>query len=275
LRPEIQDGDAQPVHVDARIVPRLRDRVFHEHRRHDEEPGGDRDLPAQQRPLTARLWRAEDADTRCQLSPEIARARQLQRRFEPEHDQRNQQGPRRDPERGGVWRRTDGHDPASSHGKHEVEFDVHQNAQPLEDPVGRHAACGRQEQAFGALFTDEAPARRPQGPPDGNFVLSRRTSREHEIREVRAGDGEHQGHQRDNGLCGAAQGRVLTCDRRHRFSLPRPFRCARLTRWGARWKARVQGRGDRGHLRGGGRRRGCWRQPPEHHQLAAIARGNS
>jgi hypothetical protein len=47
LRAEIQDGDAQPLQIDARIVPRLRDGVFHEHRRHDEEPGGDRDLPAQ------------------------------------------------------------------------------------------------------------------------------------------------------------------------------------------------------------------------------------
>jgi hypothetical protein len=173
--------------------------VFHEHRRHDEEPGGDRDLPAQQRPLTARLRRAEDADARRQLSPEIARARQLQRRFEPEHDRGYQQGPRRDPERRGVWRRTYGQDPASSHGKHEVEFDVHQDAEPLEDDVSRQAARRRQEEAFGALLATRRQRDAPRARRTGNFVLSRRTSREHEIREVRAGDGEHQGHQRDDG----------------------------------------------------------------------------
>ena len=273
LRPEIQDGDAQPLHIDARIVPRLRDRVFHEHRRHDEEPGGDRDLPAEQRPLTPRLRRAEDADSRRQLSPEIARARQLQRRLEPEHHERYQQGPRRDPERRAVWRRTYGQDPASSLGKQEVEFDVHQDREPLEDDVSRQAARRRQQEAFGALFTDEAPARRAQGPPDRNLVLSRRAAREHEIREVRAGDGKHQGHQRDDGPPEAAQSQgVLTRDRRHRFPLPRPFRCARLPRWRARRKARVEGRGDRAHLRGGGRRRDGRRKPPEHHQPAPIAR---
>jgi hypothetical protein len=123
------------------------------------------------------------------------------------------------------------------------------------------------------LFTDEAPARRAQGPPDRNLVLSPRAARKHEIREVRAGDGKHQGHQRDDGPPEAAESQgVLTRDRRHRFPLPRPFRCARLARWRARRKARVEGRGDRAQFRGGGRRRDCWRKPPEHHQLAAIAR---
>ncbi len=79
-------------------------------------------------------------------------------------------------------------------GKHEVEFGVHQIAKPLEDDVSRQAARRRQEEAFGALFTHESPPRGAKSPAYGNFVLSRRTSREHEIREVRAGHDEHQGH---------------------------------------------------------------------------------
>ena len=46
LRPvEIEDRDPDPIEIDAGVVPRFRDRVFHEHRRDDEEPGRDRDLP--------------------------------------------------------------------------------------------------------------------------------------------------------------------------------------------------------------------------------------
>ena len=56
--PEVQDRDAEPCHVDAGIVPRLLDRVLHEHRRDDEETGGDRDLPAEQQLLAPCLRRA-------------------------------------------------------------------------------------------------------------------------------------------------------------------------------------------------------------------------
>src|SRR5215212_4369588 len=49
LRPvEIEDRDPDPIQIDAGVVPRFRDRVLHEHRRDDEEPGRDRDLPPQQ-----------------------------------------------------------------------------------------------------------------------------------------------------------------------------------------------------------------------------------
>ena len=49
LRPvEIEDRDPDPIQIDAGVVPRFRDRALHEHRRDDEEPGRDRDLPPQQ-----------------------------------------------------------------------------------------------------------------------------------------------------------------------------------------------------------------------------------
>ena len=51
-RAKVQNGHGDSIHVDAGIVARLGDRVLHEHRRDDEEPRRDRDLPPQQNPLT-------------------------------------------------------------------------------------------------------------------------------------------------------------------------------------------------------------------------------
>ena len=44
----LRTATPDPIQIDAGVVPRFRDRVLHEHRRDDEEPCRDRDLPPQQ-----------------------------------------------------------------------------------------------------------------------------------------------------------------------------------------------------------------------------------
>ena len=87
---EIQDRDRDPIHVDTAIVPRLVDRRADEHRRDDEEPGRDRDLPADHHPLAADA-RTNAGGAGGERAANVERPRQLHRRLETEDAEREQQ----------------------------------------------------------------------------------------------------------------------------------------------------------------------------------------
>ena len=87
---EIEDRDPDPIQIDAGVVPRFRDRVLHEHRRDDEEPGGDRDLPPQQGAL-APAARRPGGRPGGERAAHVDRARHLDRRLEAEDDQRHEE----------------------------------------------------------------------------------------------------------------------------------------------------------------------------------------
>ena len=261
-RAKVQDGHGDPIHVDAGIVARLGDRVLHEHRRDDEEPGRDRDLPPQQNPLTPAA--RQSARRPCgERAPYVDRAGQLDRRLEAEHDQREEQRRHRDSQRRRVQNRMKRQRGAAAERQRKGELGVHQDAQQLERDIGRHRAAGREDHALEALLAHEPPRRRAERAPHGELAHARRPTGEDQIPEVRAGDDEHERDKGHEQQAESPYGVVLVADRGHRPRAPRPIRRGVAFSGKPRRKRAVQACRNRLQFGGGGRDRAGRREAAE------------
>ena len=87
----IQDGHGQSIHLDTGFMSRFGNGVAHEHGRHDEKARRDGDLPAQQHALPARSRGGHAGSSLGENAAHVKAARQLKRRLETGHQQRQHQ----------------------------------------------------------------------------------------------------------------------------------------------------------------------------------------
>jgi hypothetical protein len=187
---EVHLGERDPVEIHAGVLPRAEDDVLGAEERDGHQPSRDRDLEREEVPAASPARH----DPSCAVGGERAserRARGVQRRDQPEDEQREHRADDRDAGDGSVELRLEANNEARRHlegGRQQADHD------DLCDKERGETARDGHEAGLEELRADEPPARGAEREADGVLVAARAAARQHQVRDVRARDQKHETH---------------------------------------------------------------------------------